>query len=73
MPRTRDRTRNSRDYLRAHPLAADAYAALKRRLAKELHDIGTYADVKDPACDLIIVAAEEWAAAAGWQPSPSDA
>lgn len=62
-----------RDYLRAHPHAADAYAELKRRLAKELHDIGTYADVKDPACDLIIVAARDWAEANGWEPGPSDA
>jgi GrpB-like predicted nucleotidyltransferase (UPF0157 family) len=61
-----------RDYLRAHPLAADAYAELKRRLAKELRDRATYAEVKDPACDLIIAAAETWAAATGWQPSPSD-
>jgi GrpB-like predicted nucleotidyltransferase (UPF0157 family) len=62
-----------RDYLRAHPQAADAYAELKRRLARELDDRGTYADVKDPACDLIVVAAEAWAAATAWQPGPSDA
>jgi GrpB-like predicted nucleotidyltransferase (UPF0157 family) len=61
-----------RDYLRAHPLAADAYAELKRRLARELPDVGTYADVKDPACDLIAVAAEAWAADTGWEPPPSD-
>jgi GrpB-like predicted nucleotidyltransferase (UPF0157 family) len=62
-----------RDYLRAHPLAAEAYAELKRRLARELTDIGTYADVKDPACDLIAVAAEAWAADTGWAASASDA
>jgi GrpB-like predicted nucleotidyltransferase (UPF0157 family) len=62
-----------RDYLRGHPDAADAYAELKRRLARELGDVGTYADVKDPACDLIAVAAETWASASGWQPGPSDA
>jgi GrpB-like predicted nucleotidyltransferase (UPF0157 family) len=56
-----------RDYLRAHPLAADAYAELKRRLGDVLHDRGVYAEVKDPACDLIWVAAEEWAETTGWQ------
>lgn len=62
-----------RDYLRAHPASAAAYAELKRRLAQNLADPGTYADVKDPACDLIAVAAESWAAASGWRPGPSDA
>jgi GrpB-like predicted nucleotidyltransferase (UPF0157 family) len=63
-----------RDYLRAHPAAADAYAELKRRLALIIpNDRGLYADVKDPACDLIICAAETWAAANGWSPALSDA
>jgi GrpB-like predicted nucleotidyltransferase (UPF0157 family) len=62
-----------RDYLRAHPASAQAYAELKRRLAAELRNVAVYADVKDPACDLIIVAAEEWASAKGWEPGPSDA
>lgn len=62
-----------RDYLRAHPAAAAAYAELKRRLADELRDVDRYAEVKDPACDLIIAAAEEWAVATGWQPGASDA
>jgi GrpB-like predicted nucleotidyltransferase (UPF0157 family) len=62
-----------RDYLRAHPRSAAAYAELKRRLAANLRDPSTYPDVKDPACDLIIVAAQDWAAATGWEPGPSDA
>jgi GrpB-like predicted nucleotidyltransferase (UPF0157 family) len=62
-----------RDYLRAHPASAEAYAELKRRLAAHLADISTYPDVKDPAVDLIYLAAEEWAEAAGWQPGPLDA
>jgi GrpB-like predicted nucleotidyltransferase (UPF0157 family) len=61
-----------RDYLRAHPATAAAYAELKRRLAKELCDASDYLDVKDPAVDLIYLAAEEWAAA-GWQMGPADA
>ena len=62
-----------RDYLRAHPRSAAAYAELKRRLADHLRDLDTYPDVKDPACDLIAVAAEDWAAAVGWELGPSDA
>jgi GrpB-like predicted nucleotidyltransferase (UPF0157 family) len=62
-----------RDYLREHPAAAAAYAELKRRLASQLRDVGRYADVKDPACDLIMVAAEDWAATAGWTAPPRDA
>jgi GrpB-like predicted nucleotidyltransferase (UPF0157 family) len=62
-----------RDYLRAHPASAAAYAELKRRLAQHLADLRFYADVKDPACDLIAVAAEDWAEQVDWKPGPSDA
>jgi GrpB-like predicted nucleotidyltransferase (UPF0157 family) len=62
-----------RDYLRAHPATAAAYAELKRRLARELADPQTYPDVKDPAVDLIYFAAEDWAAVTGWQMGPSGA
>jgi GrpB-like predicted nucleotidyltransferase (UPF0157 family) len=62
-----------RDYLRAHADSAQAYAELKRRLAQHLADPHVYPDVKDPAVDLIYLAAEAWAVATGWQPGPSDA
>ena len=55
-----------RDYLRAHRESAAAYAALKRALAGLGIDRGVYADVKDPACDLIFIAAEDWASQTGW-------
>jgi GrpB-like predicted nucleotidyltransferase (UPF0157 family) len=57
-----------RDYLRAHPATALAYAELKRRLAEVTPDTATYAGVKDPAVDLIYLAAEEWARQIGWRP-----
>ena len=63
----------SRDYLRTHSATAEAYAELKRRLAQKLADPDTYPDVKDPAVDLIYLAAEEWAKITGWQPDASDA
>jgi GrpB-like predicted nucleotidyltransferase (UPF0157 family) len=62
-----------RDYLRTHPAVAEAYAELKRRLAQDLADPKSYPDVKDPAVDLIYLAAEDWASASGWRPGPSDA
>ncbi len=63
-----------RDYLRVSRDAADAYAQIKIALAR-LHptDVEAYYDVKDPVCDLIIQAAELWAASTGWQPGRSDA
>lgn len=61
-----------RDYLRAHPAAANAYAELKRRLGQQLSETGIYADVKDPACDLIAIAAEAWAAQIKWHSGLSD-
>ncbi|MHB8624595.1 MAG: GrpB family protein [Aggregatilineales bacterium] len=61
-----------RDYLRLHPASAAAYAELKRRLVQYLADPETYPDVKDPAVDLIYVAAEDWSAATNWQLGTSD-
>ena len=62
-----------RDYLRTHRAMAKAYAELKRRLAEHLADAQTYPDVKDPAVDLIYLAAEDWARTADWHPGQSDA
>jgi GrpB-like predicted nucleotidyltransferase (UPF0157 family) len=62
-----------RDYLRAHPAAASSYSELKRRLARSLRSLADYPDVKDPAVDLIYLAANDWAARTHWEPGPSDA
>ncbi|MBP8002566.1 MAG: GrpB family protein [Chloroflexi bacterium] len=62
-----------RDYLRARPGSAAAYAETKRRLAHFLPDNRhAYVTIKDPVCDLIATAAEAWAAAINWRPGPSD-
>ncbi len=62
-----------RDYLRAHSPVAQAYAQVKLALARyHPDDMDAYYDVKDPVCDIIMGAAEDWAAAARWQPGPSD-
>lgn len=61
-----------RDYLRAHPHSARAYATLKKDLALLLlDDLDRYAAVKDAACDLIFFAAEDWAQTIGWSAGPS--
>ena len=62
-----------RDYLRAHPHSAQAYATLKKDLAALLpDDVDRYVD-KDAACDLIYFAAEAWARTTGWSAGQSDA
>lgn len=61
-----------RDYLRAHPPTAAAYAELKRRLVASLANQEDYPEVKDPAVDLIYFAAEDWAEKVSWHPGPSD-
>ena len=57
-----------RDYLRAHPLAAEAYARVKVALSEYAPiDWDLYYDVKDPVCDIIMAGAEEWAASTRWR------
>ena len=62
-----------RDFLRSNRSAAGSYEQIKRELAR-LHpdDIDAYLAIKEPACDLIIAAAETWAAATHWKPARSD-
>ena len=63
-----------RDYLRAHPHMAEAYARVKVALAKyHADDIDAYLDVKDPVCDIIMGGAEDWAVATQWRLGPSGA
>jgi GrpB-like predicted nucleotidyltransferase (UPF0157 family) len=62
-----------RDYLHTHPATTAVYEELKKRLADNLPDRRIYTEVKDPATDLIYLAAEEWAAANHWEPAESDA
>lgn len=63
-----------RDYLRTHPLAAQAYREIKRQLARRFpEDMEAYYDIKDPVFDVIMAGAEEWATFTSWSPPPSDA
>jgi GrpB-like predicted nucleotidyltransferase (UPF0157 family) len=60
-----------RDWMCAHPQAVIAYSAIKRSLAAAIPDLDTYAEVKDPIVDLVIVTAEEWATETGWSVAAS--
>ncbi len=63
-----------RDFLRAMPAAAFAYAQAKQALASyHADDADAYYAIKDPVCDIIIAGAEIWAAQTGWRPGSSDA
>ena len=63
-----------RDYLRTHAGARDAYGEVKRQLARYFpNDPEAYYDIKDPAFDLFMAGAWEWAQWTGWQPGASDA
>ena len=58
-----------RDYLRSHPSAAAAYQDIKEKLVLyHPHNIDAYCEIKDPACDLIMSAAQDWAKQISWSP-----
>lgn len=63
-----------RDFLRGHPLAAAAYAEVKRGLARHFpEDADVYYEIKDPVFDVLMAGAEEWALRIDWSLPPSDA
>jgi len=59
-----------RDHLRAVPAARDEYAAAKEQWAARYTDTASYADAKEPWFDAEAAAAQEWAQATGWHPTP---
>ncbi len=62
-----------RDFLRAHPTAANAYALIKQRLAQRFpDDVDFYYDIKDPVFDIIMDGANEWAKLIAWSEPPGD-
>ncbi len=57
-----------RDYLRADERARQAWGEFKRRLARQVNDLSAYGRIKDPATDVLVLAAEGWAERVGWNP-----
>ncbi len=58
-----------RDYLRADERARSAWGEFKHSLAHQVHDLSVYGQIKDPATDVLMLAAEGWAERIGWVPS----
>ena len=62
-----------RDYLRTHQVTREAYAEVKYQLARYFaNNVEAYCDIKDPAFDLFMAGAWEWAEWTNWQPAPPD-
>lgn len=62
-----------RDFLTDDTAAREAWAEFKRRLARLVApDLSTYGQIKDPATDVLMAAAERWARETGWAPPQSD-
>jgi GrpB-like predicted nucleotidyltransferase (UPF0157 family) len=65
-----------RDFLTADSGCRDAWALFKQRLATAVNTLNEYGQIKDPASDVLMAAAERWAAETGWHPpaetSPGD-
>lgn len=62
-----------RDYLRADAAARLAWGAFKQRLALSVSDLMNYGQIKAPATEVLMAAAERWAADTGWTaPWPSE-
>jgi GrpB-like predicted nucleotidyltransferase (UPF0157 family) len=62
-----------RDYLRAHPSAAQRYAELKQQLAaSDGTDRHAYTEAKQPFTWAVMRFADRWSQELGWQPGASD-
>jgi dephospho-CoA kinase len=60
-----------RDFLRSNDRARDLWGSFKEHLAEEVKgDRELYADLKDPATDILLLSAEDWARRSGW-PGPA--
>lgn len=57
-----------RDYLRADGAARRAWGEFKARLAGGVPDLKENGQVKAPATEVLMIAAERWAAVTGWGP-----
>jgi len=57
-----------RDFLRADEAARDAWSAFKSRLASQVPDLFGYGQIKAPATDILMAAADAWADRVGWMP-----
>ncbi|MEV6260628.1 GrpB family protein [Streptomyces sp. NPDC051784] len=59
-----------RDYLCADDVARGAWGAFKQRLASSVPDLSDYGQIKAPATEVLMAAAERWAVETGWNGFP---
>ncbi|RFC69955.1 GrpB family protein [Streptomyces sp. AcE210] len=59
-----------RDYLRADEPSRRAWGAFKQRLAASVSDLFDYGQIKAPATEILMAAAERWAVETSWSVSP---
>ncbi|MFE3516105.1 GrpB family protein [Streptomyces sp. NPDC059166] len=59
-----------RDFLRADRNACRAWGAFKQRLALSVPDLSDYGQIKAPATEVLMAAAERWAEETGWSVPP---
>ncbi|GHJ41985.1 GrpB family protein [Streptomyces sp. TS71-3] len=59
-----------RDYLRADEAARHSWGAFKKRLSLSVPDLRDYGQIKAPATQVLMMAAERWAAETGWKSVP---
>lgn len=59
-----------RDYLHADEPARRAWGAFKRRLAASMSDLFDYGQIKAPAAEVLMAAAERWATETAWSVTP---
>lgn len=57
-----------RDFLRAHATARDSWSDFKHRLAEVAADLYQYGQAKSGPTEILLIAAEYWAAQADWHP-----
>ncbi len=57
-----------RDFLRAHGMARDAWSDFKQHLAAMAADIYQYGQAKAGPTEILMIAAESWAAQIQWEP-----
>jgi GrpB-like predicted nucleotidyltransferase (UPF0157 family) len=55
-----------RDYLRADDVARIAWAEFKQSLARSVADLASYGQIKSPATEILMRAAEQWAENTQW-------
>ena len=58
-----------RDFLRAHAHQAAAWGRFKTELAASVPDLMRYGQIKAPALDVLMFAAETWAGETCWMPT----